>query len=93
MNPNYVAMVKQDLDKLFTIGFIAPVEEAIWLSPIVVLSKKNGKPQICVDFRKLNVATKKDPYPLPFTKRSSTWLQVMNYIHFWMASQATIKLW
>jgi hypothetical protein len=32
----------------------------------VVLSKKNGKLIICVDFIKLNVATKKDPYPLPF---------------------------
>jgi putative transposase len=32
----------------------------------VVVSKKNGKLWICVDFRKLNVATKKDPYPLPF---------------------------
>jgi hypothetical protein len=28
--------------------------------------KKNGKLKICVDFRKLNAATKKDPYPLPF---------------------------
>jgi len=32
----------------------------------VVVPKKNGKFKICVDFRKLNVATKKDPYPLPF---------------------------
>jgi len=28
--------------------------------------KKNGKLKICVDFRKLNAAIKKDPYPLPF---------------------------
>jgi len=33
----------------------------------VVIPKKNGKLRICLDFRKLNVATKKDPYPLPFT--------------------------
>jgi len=56
------------LDKLFVVGFIALVEEATWLSPIVVVLKKNGKPWICVDICKLNVATKKDPYPLPFTK-------------------------
>ncbi len=48
-------------------SFIKLVEKAIWLSPIVVMPKKNGKLRICVDFRKLNVATKKDPYPLPFT--------------------------
>jgi hypothetical protein len=32
----------------------------------VVVLKKNGKLKICVDFRKLNKVTKKDPYPLPF---------------------------
>jgi len=31
-----------------------------------VLLKKNGKLRIYIDFKKLNVATKKDPYPLPF---------------------------
>jgi len=33
----------------------------------VVVPKKNGKLKICVDFKKLNVTTKKDPYLLPFT--------------------------
>jgi hypothetical protein len=28
--------------------------------------KKNGELKICIDFRKLNAATKKDPYPLSF---------------------------
>jgi len=37
------------------------------LFPIVVVPKKNGKLQICVDLWKLNVATKEDLYPLPFT--------------------------
>jgi hypothetical protein len=32
----------------------------------VVVLKKNGKLKICVDFRKLNRATKKDPHPLSF---------------------------
>jgi hypothetical protein len=32
----------------------------------VVLPKKNGKFKICVNFKKLNVAIKKDPYPLHF---------------------------
>jgi hypothetical protein len=30
-------------------------------------TQKNGKLKIYIDFKKLNVATKKDPYPLPFT--------------------------
>ncbi len=36
------------------------------MSPTVVIPKKNGKLKICIDFKKLNAATKKDPYPLPF---------------------------
>jgi len=51
---------------LLAIGFIKLVEEAIWLSLIVVMPKKNKKFRICVDFKKLNAATKEDPYPLPF---------------------------
>jgi hypothetical protein len=42
------------------------LKEAILLSPIVVVPKKNGKLRIYIDFKKLNVATKKDPYLLPF---------------------------
>jgi hypothetical protein len=52
---------------LLVVGFIKPIEEATWLSPIVVVPKKNEKLKICVDFKKLNVAIKKDPYSLPFT--------------------------
>jgi hypothetical protein len=48
--------------------FDALVEEATWLSPIMVVPKRNKKLQICMDFQKLNIATKKDPYPLPFMK-------------------------
>jgi hypothetical protein len=47
-------------------SFIQLLEEATWLSPIVVLPKKNGKLKIYVDFKKLNATTKKDPLPLPF---------------------------
>ncbi len=68
MNPNYVVVVKQDLDKFINACFIAPMEEANWLSLIVIILKKNNKLKIYLDFRWLNATTKKDPYPLPFTK-------------------------
>ncbi len=32
----------------------------------MVVPKKNGKLRICVDFIKLNKATRKKPYPLSF---------------------------
>jgi len=50
LKPNYATLVKQDIDKLLTTGFIQYVEEATWLSPIVVAPKKNGKLKICIDF-------------------------------------------
>jgi len=65
LTPNYATIVKQDIDKLFVASFIKHVEEAIWLSLIVVVLKKNGKFKICVDFKKFNVTIKKDPYLLP----------------------------
>jgi len=66
LNPNYVATVKQDINKLLAAEFLEYVEEATWLSPIVVVPKKHGKLKICINFRKLNVATKKDPYTITF---------------------------
>jgi hypothetical protein len=52
---------------LLVVDFIKPVEEATWLSPIVIMLKKNKKLKIYVDFRKINATIKKDPCPLPFT--------------------------
>jgi hypothetical protein len=36
------------------------------VGPIVVIPKKNGKLEICIDFKKLNATTKKYAYPIPF---------------------------
>jgi hypothetical protein len=57
MNQNYALVVKQDLDKLLIIGFIEPMDQFTWLSPIVVVPNTNIKLKICIDFRKLNLAT------------------------------------
>jgi hypothetical protein len=39
MNPNYVVIVKQDLNKLLATKFITSMEEATWFSSIVVVLK------------------------------------------------------
>ena len=67
MNPNYAARVNEEIDKLLKIGFIRPVKRATWLSPIIVVHKKNGKIRVCVDYRKLNAVTITNAFPLPFT--------------------------
>ncbi len=66
LDPNYVVAVKQNTNKLLATRFIKSIEKATWLSPIIVIPKKNGKLRICIDFKKLNAATNKHPYPLPF---------------------------
>ncbi|MCO5591661.1 hypothetical protein L7F22_045652 [Adiantum nelumboides] len=56
----------KEVRKLLLAGFIYPVDNSEWVSPMVVTPKKNGKWRVCVDYRPLNEATKRDQFPLPF---------------------------
>ena len=47
--------------------FIWLVKQAMWLIPIVIVPKKNGKIRLCINYRKSNAATVMDVFPLPFT--------------------------
>ncbi|MCO5600939.1 hypothetical protein L7F22_055056 [Adiantum nelumboides] len=55
-----------EVNKLLKAGFIYPVTNSEWVSPVVVTPKKNGKWRVCVDYKPLNAATKRDYFPLPF---------------------------
>ena len=59
--------VKKEIDKLLHVGFIRPVKRATSLSLIVIVPKKNGQINVCVDYRKLNATTVTDTFPLLFT--------------------------
>jgi len=66
MNPYLKDIVKEELQKLLDVGFIYPISDSEWVSPMVLVLKKNGKSRICVDYRELNKATKNDHFSLPF---------------------------
>lgn len=93
MNPNYTVVVKQDLNKLLTTCFIVSMEEATWLSPIMVVPQKNGQLHICIDFWKVNATTKKDPYTLPFKEEVLDMVTKHEVYHFWIDFPVTIKSW
>ena len=42
LNPKYSLMVKEEIDRLLEVGFIYPVNNSEWVSPIVVVPKKVG---------------------------------------------------
>ena len=66
MNPNLRDIVKEEIQKLLEAGFIYLISDSEWVSPLVIVPKKNGKWRVCVNYRELNKATQKDHFPLPF---------------------------
>ena len=56
--------VRKTVTELLEKGKIRP-SKSPWGAPPVLVRKKDGTQRFCVDFRKLNDATKKDAYPIP----------------------------
>jgi len=51
MNLALKDIVKEEFQKLLHANFIYPISDSKWVSPLVIVPKKNGKWRICVDFR------------------------------------------
>ena len=66
MNPTLKEIVKEELQKILNANLIYPISDSQWVSPLVIVLKKNGKWRVCVDYREPNKATQKDHFPLPF---------------------------
>src|SRR5579884_3665559 len=61
-----------------------------WASPIVVVSKKNGKKRFCVDYRKINAITRKDAYLLP---RIDEMMDSLGNAHWFSSMDLTSGYW
>ena len=58
---------QSEVKKLIDSGFIREEQHPDWVANIVLVTKKNGKIQVCINFRDLNEACPKDEFPLPIT--------------------------
>lgn len=58
--------LKTELDRLESMGVIAPVNEPTeWVSQLVIASKKDGQIRICIDPKELNKALLRERFTLP----------------------------
>jgi hypothetical protein len=64
--PLHQVAIKQHIETMLTQGVIEPAQSP-WASNLVMVKKKDGSLRCCIDYRHLNVLTRKDAYPLPRT--------------------------
>lgn len=64
MYPKHNQIVKEEIEKVLEFGIIEPPSSA-WSIPVVIASKKHGKPRFCVDFQTLNQFTKTGRWSFP----------------------------
>lgn len=50
MNPALKNILNDELQKLLDMEFIYPISDIQWVSTLVIISKKNEKLWICVDY-------------------------------------------
>jgi len=62
------------------VGFIYPILDSEWVSPLVIVPNKNEKWRIYVDYRELNKATRKDHFPFPFTDQALVVFAMKNFV-------------
>nr|XP_054924330.1 uncharacterized protein K02A2.6-like [Dermacentor andersoni] len=60
--------VSNELHRLLSLDIIERIDASEWVSPIVVVNKKDGSIRICVDLREPNKAIVPDSFPLPHTE-------------------------
>ena len=53
-NKNFAYKIKAEIDQLLEANFIYEIEHTKWVSPIVVVPKKNDKLRVCINLKKVN---------------------------------------
>jgi len=60
----YLPEIDRQIEELTRHNIIEPAASP-WASNLVIVTKKDGSLRMCVDYRGVNLQTKKDSYPLP----------------------------
>jgi hypothetical protein len=66
-------VVKKYLVKNLDKGFIKP-SQALFVALVLFVKKLDGLLYFCINYRKLNLLTKKDQYPLPLINKTLAWI-------------------
>lgn len=61
--------IDEQVDMMLQQNLIEPSSSA-WASNVVMVQKRDGTPRFCVDYRAVNLKTRKDAYPLPLISES-----------------------
>ena len=93
-NPENAKFLNEEIKKMLENGIIRP-SKSPWASPVVIVGKKGGDKQLCVDYRKLNKLTEENRYPLPRiddlldSLGGATWFSTMDLASgFWQVQMA-----
>jgi hypothetical protein len=62
--PAMFEAVRQEIHDMLAAGVIRE-SHSPWCAPVTIVTKKDGSPRICIDFRKANARTTKDAKSLP----------------------------
>nr|GEV73633.1 reverse transcriptase domain-containing protein [Tanacetum cinerariifolium] len=106
VNPKIHDVIKKEVLKLLNTGLILPVYDSPWVSLVHCVPKKGDSTvvenelirtrlvtgwRVYIEIRKLNEATRKDHFPLPFMDQMLERLARNNYYCFLMVSRVTFK--
>ncbi|UYV67226.1 K02A2.6-like [Cordylochernes scorpioides] len=64
VSPKERSIIHTEVDNMLKLVIIQ-LSDSPWSSPVVLVKKKDGTWEFCVDYRRLSKITRKDVYPLP----------------------------
>lgn len=79
VSPIMQAHIDRELEKLLSQGVVERLSSP-WSSPIILVKKKDQSYRFCIDYRKLNMVTERDAYPLPYISATLDKLRDARYL-------------